>query len=118
QLIIPKHNRPPSIPELGTQRLVELDGTLIPVQHLPAQCVAVLACSDASNRRQQGLAELPSSIGFADKQVFQEHLASSPGAVEIKEERVPCRLFVPICKQHAELGLRAKPVSRQIRFRS
>src|ERR1700685_3606980 len=117
QVIILKHHQPPSIPKLGPQRFVELDSTLVPIQNFPAQRMAALALGDAGDRRQQGFAHFPSPKRFPDKQVPEEHLSSSPGAVEIEEDRISRGLLVPIREQHAELGLGAKPITRQIRLR-
>src|SRR5687768_13329747 len=75
----------PLTAQLRAQRLVELDGWRVPVQHGPFHASAPAAYGDACQSGEQGTTGAPAALGGQDEKIFQ--IQSRPGQERgIREE--------------------------------
>src|ERR1700727_1955015 len=116
QGIAAQHDWTPSIAKLGSQRLVQLNRSLIPVDYFPVDSVTFSFNRNSRHRSQQRRPDPAPSKSFPDKQIFKKQTPSSPRRIVVKEKSISRRLRVPIRDERAKGRILPKSVTAQVLF--
>src|SRR5579864_8231269 len=85
--------------ELRSQRLIELNGSLVPLEHLPVDPITAFLYRNSRYGGQQSLPDSARSKSLSHEQVLQKDAPPHPSGIVAEEKSISSRLPIPFSNQ-------------------
>ncbi len=101
----------------GADGFVDVDGGLVPGEHVPFEARAALLDGDAGEFGEQGFADALAAVLGGDVEVFQPNaVVAEPGGVAGEVESEAGGLAAKLCDEAGEAWLWAEAVAEEVGF--